>query len=145
MGPVYAEIELTNGDDLAFVRRNILGKEEVKRMNVSAMVDTGAINMCINENIQEYMQFPLVEHRKFVVATGEVKELPVVDNVIIRFKNRSTTCRAIVLPNDSEVLLGAIPLEDLDVIINARRQELEVNPESPDMALMKLKYHKRVD
>lgn len=145
MGLIYADIEIINGDDLVMVRRHLMGEEEIKKMNLNALVDTGAINMCINENIQAYMQFPLIEHRRFVVATGEIKELPVVGNVEVRFKNRGTTCRAIVLPGDSEVLLGAIVLEDMDVIINARRQELDVNPESPDMALMKLKYHKRVD
>ncbi len=42
MGLIYAEIELINGDDLALVRRNIIDKDEVKHMWVTALVDTGA-------------------------------------------------------------------------------------------------------
>ena len=59
--------------------------------------------------------------------------------VELRFENRATTCRALVLPGDSEVLLGAIPLEDLDVVIHPLRQELIVNPDSPDVAITKMK------
>jgi hypothetical protein len=44
-----------------------------------------------------------------------------------------------VLPGNCEVLLGAIPMEDMDVIIHPQRQELLVNPEHPYMAQMKLK------
>ncbi|MBO9571903.1 MAG: aspartyl protease family protein [Chitinophagaceae bacterium] len=145
MGLIHAEIEIINGDDLVLARKSLIGEEEVKRMNVQMLVDTGAINLCINENVQEYMQFPVSEYRTFVVATGESKELLVVENVKIKFKNRITACRAIVLPGDSEMLLGAIPMEDLDVVINTRRQELDVNPESPDMAMSLLPYLRSIN
>jgi hypothetical protein len=66
-------------------------------------------------------------------------EFDVADNVQVRFKNRATTCRAMILPGDSEPLLGAIPLEDMDVLIHPQRQELIVNPDHPYFAQMKLK------
>jgi len=135
---VYAEIELINGDDLAFMRRNVIGEDEVKRMNISALVDTGSIMLCINENIQEYLKFPVVETKRVQLANGQIVECLVVTNVEIRFKNRSTTCRAIVLPDDSEPLLGAIPLEDMDVLIHPQTQQLIVNPDYPDLALTRI-------
>ncbi|TMI72252.1 MAG: clan AA aspartic protease [Bacteroidetes bacterium] len=138
MGMVYAEIELINGDDLAFMRRNVIGEDEVKRMNISALVDTGSIMLCINENIQEYLKFPVVETKRVQLANGQIVECLVVTNVEIRFKNRSTTCRAIVLPDDSEPLLGAIPLEDMDVLIHPQTQQLIVNPDYPDLALTRI-------
>jgi clan AA aspartic protease len=138
MGMVYAEIELINGDDLAFMRRNVIGEDEVKRMNISALVDTGSIMLCINENIQEYLKFPIVETKRVQLANGQIVECLVVTNVEIRFKNRSTTCRAIVLPDDSEPLLGAIPLEDMDVLIHPQTQQLIVNPDYPDLALTRI-------
>ena len=70
MGLVYADIELINGDDLAMVRRNLMDKDEVKRMWVNALVDTGAIMLCINENIQEQLQLPVLEKRKAQMANG---------------------------------------------------------------------------
>lgn len=139
MGLVYADIELINGDDLVLSRKHFIGEEEVKRMHVNMLVDTGAYNLCINESIQEQLQFPIVEKRKAETADGRIVELDVVDNVQVRFRNRATTCRAMVLPGNSEPLLGAIPLEDMDVLIHPQRQELIVNPEHPYFAQMKLK------
>ena len=139
MGLVYAEIELINGFELEMARRNMIGQEEVKRMWVNALVDTGSYMLCINENIQEQLQLPVVEQRKAQTADGRIIECDVVNGLELRFKNRATTCRAMVLPGDSEPLLGAIPLEDMDVLIHPLRQELIVNPEHPYFAQMKLK------
>lgn len=139
MGLIYADIELINGDDMAFARKHYIGEEDIKRMTVSMLVDTGAYNLCINETIQEQLQFPVVEKRKAETADGRIVEMDVVGSVEVRFRNRATTCRAMVLPGDSELLLGAIPLEDMDVLIHPLRQELIVNPEHPYFAQMKLK------
>lgn len=139
MGLVYAEIELINGGDLEMARRNIIGEEEIKRMRVQALVDTGAYMLCINENIQEQLQLPVVEKRKAQMADGSIVEYDVVSPVEIKFKNRRSSGSAMVLPGDSEPLLGAIPLEDMDVLIHPQRQELIVNPDHPYFAQMKLK------
>jgi len=139
MGLVYADVELINGYDLENARRHIIGEEEVKRMNTSMLVDTGCIMLCINESIQEQLQFPVTEKRKAETADGRIVECDVVSGVELRFRNRQTTCRAMVLPGSSEPLLGAIPLEDMDVLIHPQRQELIVNPDHPYFAQMKLK------
>jgi clan AA aspartic protease len=133
MGFVHAEIELINGDDLALTRRKIIGEEEVRRITVNSLVDTGAYMLCINENIQEYLQLPVVGNQRAQLANGMIVECVIVTNVELRFKNRRTICRAYVLPGDSEVLLGSIPIEDMDVLIDAKRQQLIVNPEHPDI------------
>ncbi|MBK9564937.1 MAG: clan AA aspartic protease [Saprospiraceae bacterium] len=139
MGLVYAEVEIINAGDIEMARRNLMDEDDVKRMTVTMLVDSGAYNLCINEEIQEQLQLPIVERRKARLADGSIKEYDVVDNVKLRFKNRSTTCMAMVLPGDSEPLLGAIPLEDMDVIIHPQRQELIVNPDHPYFAQMTLK------
>ncbi len=139
MGLVYAEIELINAEDLGLARRHYIGEDEVKRMRVTGLVDTGSYMLCINESIQSQMQFPVMEKRTGQMANGERLECDVVGQVEVRFKNRRTQCNAMVLPGDNEVLLGAIPLEDMDVLIHPLRQELIVNPEHPYFAEMKLK------
>ena len=139
MGLVYADITLINGEDLILAKRHILGQEEVKQMNLNILVDTGAYNLCINEEIQEELQFPIVEKRKAETADGRIVECDVVDNVQVRFKNRAITCRAMILPGSSEPLLGAIPLEDMDVLIHPQLQEMIVNPDHPYFTQMKLK------
>jgi len=139
MGLVYADVELINGYDLENARRYIIGEDEVRKMHVNMLVDTGSIMLCINESIQEQLQYPVTEKRKAETADGRIIECDVVSGVELRFKNRQTTCRAMVLPGSSEPLLGAIPLEDMDVLIHPQRQELMVNPEHPYFAQMKLK------
>lgn len=139
MGLTYAEIEIINGDDLVLARKNYLDQDDIRRMTIHMLVDSGAYNMCINQEIQQQMQFPLVEKRKGELADGSIVEFDVVGNVEIRFKNRATTCRAMVLPADSEPLFGAIPMEDMDLIIHPLKQELLVNPDHPFYAQMKVK------
>ena len=139
MGVIHAEIELINADDLALVRRNKLDKEEVKHMTVSMLVDTGAYMMSINETIQEQLSLPFIEKRKAVLANGSIEEYDVVGPIIVKFKNRTATCNAFVLKGDSEAFLGAIPMEEMDVLIHPLRQELIVNPEHPYFAQLKMK------
>jgi clan AA aspartic protease len=139
MGLIYADIELINGDDLVLARKHIIGEDEIKRMHVSMLVDTGSVYMCINETVQEQLQLEVVEKRKGQLADGSVVEYDVVGPIEVRFKNRRCVVDAMVIPGDNELLLGAIPLEDMDVLINPYRRELIVNPEHPYFAQMKLK------
>jgi clan AA aspartic protease len=139
MGLVYADIELLNGDDLAMVRRKLMDEDEVKRMRVNMLVNTGNIYICINENIQEQLQLPVLEQRKGQLANGHIVEYDVAGPLEVRFKNRRCTVNAMVLPGENEPLLGAIPLEDMDILIHPQRQELVVNPDHPYFAQIKLK------
>jgi len=136
---IYAEIELINGDDLAFVIRHILGEEEIRRMRVTALVDIGSYMLCINENIQEQLHLPFLKKRKGQMADGSIKEYEVVGPVELKFKNWKTVINAMILTGNNEVLFGSIPMEDMDVLIPPLRQELIVNPEYPYFAQMKLK------
>ncbi len=139
MGLVYADIELINGEDLVLAKRHIIGEDEIKRMHVNMLVDTGSVYMCINENVQEQLQLNVIEKRKGQLANGEIVEYDVVGPIEVKFKNRRCNVDAMVLPGDNEMLLGAIPLEDMDILIHPYRRELIVNPDHPYFAQMKLK------
>lgn len=138
MGAVHADIEIINGEHLTMVRRGYMDKDEVQRMHVRMLVDTGAYTLCINENIQEIFQFPVIETKRFRLANDLVADCKIVGCVELRFGNRRFEGGAIVLPGDSEPLLGQIPLEDMDVLVDSKRQELVVNPAHPDMAQHRL-------
>lgn len=139
MGLVYADIEIINATDLVNAKRNIIGEEEIKRMHLNLLVDSGAYMMAINETIQEQLDLPFLERRKAQMASGAVVEYDVVGPLMIKFANRTATCNAFVLPGDSEPLLGAIPMEEMDVLIHPLRQELIVNPAHPNYAQLKMK------
>jgi clan AA aspartic protease len=139
MSPVYADIELINSTDLEMAKRHMIGEEEVKRIHLNILVDTGSYLLAINESIQAQLQFSVLDKKKAQLADGRILECDEVGPIELRFKNRSTTCRAMVLPGDCEPLLGAIPLEGMDVLIDPLRQQLIVNPEHPYFAVMKMK------
>lgn len=139
MGLVYAAITLINAIDVEMAKRNIIGDEEVKQLTINMMVDSGAYMMAINETIQAQLQLPYIEKRKSILADGSIKEYEIVGPIHVKFSNRTATCSAVVLPGDSEPLLGTIPMEEMDVLIHPRRQELVVNPEHPYYAVLSLR------
>ena len=90
------------------------------------------------EHVRLQLDLPEVDRREAVTADGKVHVVPVVGPVNVHFQNRIATCNAMVMGRD-EVLLGAIPLEELDVVVDQRNQKLIVNPESPTMPKMVVK------
>ena len=145
MGLVYAEIELINGGDLELARRNMLDPEDIKRMSVEMLVDSGSYYMCINETVKEQLDLSVIEKRKGQLANGQIVEYDVVGPIEVKFKNRRCHVDAIVLPGDSKMLLGAIPIEDMDVLIHPLTQELVVNPEHPYYVQMKMKGVRKIN
>lgn len=132
MGMVYADIELINGDDVFLAKKHLIGEEEIKRARINILVDTGTTLLAINENIQEQLQLRVIGLERARLANDQVVECDLVGPVEVRFKNRSTICTAVVLPDDSEPLLGVVPLECMDVLIDTPRQELVFNhPDGP--------------
>jgi clan AA aspartic protease len=138
MGLIYADITLINAVDLAMVKRNMIDKDEVRMINVNMLVDSGAYQMAINEAIQEQLDLPFIEKKKLVLADGSIHEFDVVGPILVKFKNRTATCSAIIVEGNNEPLLGAIPMEEMDVLIDPKRQELIVHPDHPDMAQLRL-------
>ena len=139
MGLTYADVELINAEDLGLARKYIISDEEVKKLQLNILVDKGSYNLCINETIQSQLDLPFLEKRKGQLADGSIHEYDLVGPIVLKFKNRQTVCNALVLSGDNEPLLGAIPLEDMDVLIHPLRQELIVNPEHAYYAQMKIK------
>lgn len=117
MGLVFADIMLINGDDLAMAKRHIIGEDEVRKMSVHMMVDSGAYMMAIIESIQAQLELTYIEKRKAILADGSVQEYDVVGPIHVKFQNRTAICSAMVLKGDSEPLLGAIPMEEMPVPI----------------------------
>src|SRR5215211_5718796 len=132
MGYVYAEIVLTNEDDLALHRHGILPENEIKKIRCKALVDTGAWDLVINQEIQKQLDLPLLKRRTVKMADETLIDLDVVGPIEIRFEHRTTLVNAIVLPDTSEVLLGAYPMEGLDVMIDPKGERLLINPDWPN-------------
>lgn len=139
MGQISVELDLLNAWELAATRKKLMCQDEVKRMSVTALVDTGALYFAINENIQETLQLPVQGEKDVQLANGESITCVFVNSVGIRYKNRECIVNAIVLPGNSEPLLGALPMEEMDVLVDPRRQELIANPEHPLYPVFRMK------
>jgi clan AA aspartic protease len=123
MGTVHADITLRNAIDVGNVLRGTIQEHEVRQTTVSAMVDTGAGTLVITEAVREKLGLQVTGLRSATLANSAKAVCKVTEPVEIRWKNRDTTCRALVVP-EGEILLGAIPLEDMDLIVNPVEQEL---------------------
>ncbi len=133
---VYANVELLNGDDVVLHRRNYIGEDEIRQMDLNVMVDTGAIMLTINEEIVRALGLEIIDHRPSQLADGTKLTLPVAGFIEVRFGGRFCVTNALVLPEDSEPLLGAIPMEEMDLWVNPARNLLTfVHPEGPLMSL----------
>jgi clan AA aspartic protease len=139
MGLIYAEIELINAEDIGLARKNYIDLTDVKRTTIDMIVDKSTYYLCINEEIQAQLQLPIIEKRSAFTADNRLIETDVVVPVFVKFKNRTTSCLAMVLPGNSEPILGAIPLSDMDVMIHPQNQELIAHPDHPYMSVMTLK------
>ena len=117
--------------DISFVDAGIRQESDIRRIKVIALVDSGAIMLAINETIQAQLGLKTRDRRPSQLADGTVVEYNVVGPIEVRFKNRYSTTNAMVLPGDQEVLPGAIPIEEMDVLIHRAKEELIVNPEHP--------------
>ena len=139
MGFIKAKIEIANSFDMGTARRGKMKKEDIRMQEIDVLVDTGAYNLSINENLVAQLWLEIIGSQSFELADGEIKKFDVAEPVEIRFKNRTTSCNPIVLPGNTEMILGCIPLEDMDVLIDPRREVMELPPDRPYMAKKKLK------
>ncbi len=126
MGLIYADITLSNAR-----------KPEIQPLTVSALVDTGAVHLCIPEHIALQLDLDTYEEREVETAGGALRKRPYVGPILTHFENRHCLTGAMVLGN--EVLLGAIPMEDMDLVINPTRRTVTVNPANPNFAVSKAK------
>ena len=134
MGLTYADIELISVDDLALNRRGFLPENEIKRIRVTALVDSGSYMLVVNEQIKQQLDLPVLGETVGRLADESEVRAQVVGPVEVRFENRRATVDAIMFHGVVEPLLGAIPMEDLDVVVDPKQQRLIVNPESPYIA-----------
>jgi clan AA aspartic protease len=120
MGLVTARIVLENPREPA-----------LKGIEVETLVDSGAIHLCIPEHLQIQLKLQEIDKKEVTLADGSKKLVPYAGPVQIRFKNRVGFTGALVLGD--QVLLGAIPMEDLDLVVLPKEKVLDVNPSSPNI------------
>jgi predicted aspartyl protease len=118
------EIILENPVDVGDARRGFIKETEVRRLTVKALVDTCAWTLVINEETRAKLGLQVLRTSTSEVADGAVVTGSVTEPVNIYWQDRYTGCNAFVLPNETEVLLGALPLEGMDLLVDPKREHL---------------------
>lgn len=107
-------------------------KPELDGVSVIALADTGSVHLCIPEHIRIQLELQEIDKKEITLADGSHKLVPYVGPLEIRFKNRIGFAGALVLGD--QVLLGAIPMEDMDLVVIPLTRSIDVNPLSPNVA-----------
>ena len=128
MDLVFAEIELSNPRETG-----------IKPIVVKSLVDTGALHLCLPEHIAIQLKLEELYKREVTTADGKKHLVPYMGPLTLKFENRACFTGALILGD--EVLLGAVPMEDMDVIVSPAKQSLIVNPENPNIAASIVKRH----
>jgi predicted aspartyl protease len=128
MGRVLTEATVENLKDLWDAERGMRLAEQVRRLTVdNALVDTGATLLSLPTRL--IRQLGLAErYRKRVTSSVGVSEAAVYDAVRLTIQGRSCTMDVMEVPDDVPVLIGQIPLEHLDLVIDTRSRTLIGNP-----------------
>ena len=127
MSVISTEITLRNETDVNDAARGRIKEDEIRQMTVQAVVDTGAWTMVINEETREKLGLDNAGYGEATLADGKEEVYPMAGPLEIWWKNRRFTCDALVLPDSPDILLGAIPLEGMDLTINPKRELVGVH------------------
>lgn len=139
MGVFRHTVILINAADQTRLRDKRIKPEEVRKVEVPFLVDTGAYMLCINEGIKNQLGLDVVDQQEALLANGELQVFDIAGPVEIRIFNRRTITEALVLPGDAEPLLGSIHLKAMDVIVDPRAEEIRLPEGRPYVAQTLLK------
>ena len=126
MGHIFADIVLSNPR-----------KPQLRGVAVRALADTGALMLCLPEHLVIQLELESETTREITVADGRCMRVPYVGPIKVAFENRICFVGALVLGD--EVLLGAVPMEDLDLVLSPSLQRVTVNPASPNIPHARVK------
>ena len=126
MGHVFTDLKLSNPR-----------REDLSPVAVKALVDTGALMLCIPRHVAIQLDLEADSMREVTVADGRSTSVPYVGPIKVAFGNRFCYVGALVLGD--EVLLGVVPMEDMDLVVDPGRRKLTVDPASPNLPHARVK------
>jgi predicted aspartyl protease len=118
------EITLANARDVGNARDGLIPDTKIRKITVGAMPDTGAWTLVINEDTRQKLGLAVEETSESALADGATDTYGVTEGVKIRWKNRSTVLPAVVVPDAKDILLGALPLEAMDLMVDPVHEQL---------------------
>jgi clan AA aspartic protease len=117
-------ITLINARDIGNAREGLIPESKVRGITIDAMPDTGAWTLVINEETRQKLGLAVEGSIASTLADGSTTRYDQTEAVKIQWKNRSTTQQALVVPDAHDILLGALPLEAMDLMVDPVHERL---------------------
>ncbi|MDR2537644.1 MAG: hypothetical protein LBC46_05005 [Treponema sp.] len=124
MGTFMEEITLANVRDIGNAREGLIPAAKIRAIKVEALPDTGAWTLIINEESRQKLGLAIVKTVKSTIADGSTTDYGLTEPVEIRWKDRDISLQAVVIPNGTAILLGALALEGMDLYVDPVNQRL---------------------
>ena len=129
MGKVTIRATIESVEDLFEVAKGTRAPEQVRRVEVdNALVDTGATMLSLPSPLIKQLGLRLQRQRIARTPVG-LKEFLIYDIVRLRIQDRECKVEVAELPDDCPVLIGQVPLELLDFVVDPAGQQLIGNPD----------------
>lgn len=122
MGRFNVTIEVANNDDLALVRRGMLDPDDVRRQSIEGIVDSGTAKLVLPQSVVKQLGLDLTDHVTVRYADGRTAQRREAEGVYVELLGRHGTFTAVVEPRRKSALIGAIVLEDLDLLVDCQQQ-----------------------
>jgi clan AA aspartic protease len=137
MGEVRVKVKLTNATDEVLARRGIIRREEIRKYEADAMVDTGAVQSVVPQFVADRLGLSAMRQRVVEYADGRKEAVDVTEPITFDINGRATDEGALVLGD--EVLIGQTILEVLDLLVDCNNRRVIPNPAHPDQPVVKIK------
>ena len=124
MGRFSVEVELANADDIVRAKDGHIAREKVRRVSIRGVVDSGATRLVIPASVAQQLGLEMSGNTSVRDADGRTADRPIAQNIRLRLNGRESTFNAIVEPGRESALIGAIVMEDLDLLIDCTAQKL---------------------
>jgi clan AA aspartic protease len=124
MGIFTTEITLSNAGDISAARNGLISEAKIRAVTLDAIPDTGAWTLIINEDVRQRLGLAVVETVPSSLADGSAAQYGLTEPVEVRWKDRRTSSEAVVIPGANDIILGAIPLEGMDLCVDPVNKRL---------------------
>lgn len=139
MGEIKVKVNLENDGDVFMYKEKKIKKQEIRKVEIDALVDTGAVMVLLPQDVVEALGLDKIDRAIVTLANEEKVELDVAGTVSLTLMNRKMKTDCLVGPPQCEPLIGQLVLERLDLILDPLKRTITARPESPYVPSLKLK------
>jgi len=124
MGYVNTQVTLKNFRDVFNAKKGNLPEDKIRQTTVDVMVETGTFTLIINEPLFQQLGLDVIDEREITLANDAKDMCKVTEPLVIKWEDRAVVMSALVIKDAPELLLGVLPLEGMDLIIDTVNQKL---------------------